>query len=94
MGRSRHGEIVMTQNKDRKQATRDLADSLGVPYSVAARKLDFPRRAEATATREERCWRIVTPETARRGGSTLSWRVAVPWDDRDTFIGASELRGV
>jgi hypothetical protein len=27
----------MTQNKDRKQATRDLADSLGVPYSVAAR---------------------------------------------------------
>lgn len=76
----------MTQNKDRKQAIRELADSLGVPYAVAARRLDSPRRAEATAVREEKAWRIVHPEIQGRGGDTLSWRVGVPWDDRDTFI--------
>src|SRR6266516_4030942 len=31
-------------------------------------------------------WRIIIPETKDRGGGALSWRVAVPWDNRDTFI--------
>jgi hypothetical protein len=43
----------MTQDRDRKQAARDLAGALGVSYSVAARKLADPPRAEATAAREE-----------------------------------------
>lgn len=66
-----------------KNTIRGLADALGVPYSAAARRLDGARRAEATAVREEKRWRLVSPEEP--DGRTLSWRVAVSLDDRGTF---------
>lgn len=77
----------MTQNKDRKQAIRELVHATGLAYSEAARQLDSPRTADATVTRVDgRGWRVVIPETAGRGGRPLSWRAGVPWDDRDTLI--------
>jgi hypothetical protein len=57
---------VMTQDEDREPAC-----ALGVPYTVAARRLADPRRAEATAACEEKCWRIIrtVAATRSRGGS-------------------------
>ncbi len=77
----------MTQHKDRKARIRARMAETGEPYSEAARQFDSPRTADATVTRVDgRGWRVVIPETAERGGRTLSWPVGVPWDDRDTLI--------
>lgn len=74
----------MTRNKDRKDAIRALAEELGVSYSTARNRLDSPRRAEATLIREEKGWRLCSPD--RPDGYLLGWRAAVPFDDRDTLI--------
>ncbi len=59
----------MTQNKDRKQAIRSLADALGVPYSAAARRLGSPRRSAAVVEYTgSQGWRVTIPETAGQGG--------------------------
>jgi hypothetical protein len=71
---------VMTQDEDRKQAAREPACALGVPYAVAARRLADPRRAEATVAREEKCWRIIrtVAATRSRGGSPSCGTTGTP----------------
>jgi hypothetical protein len=67
-------------------ASRSFRCRRGCPPEAACPALIERRGQRLSRQNRQPGWRIIISETKDRGGGALSWRVAVPWDNRDTFI--------
>ncbi len=67
-------------------ASRSFRCRRGFPPEAACPALIERRGQRLSRRNRQPGWRIIIPEAKDRGGGALSWRVAVPWDNRDTFI--------